>query len=176
MLSPGQCEEIVYYPFPYFVFCAIAFTVVLIAECRNSSSSFKDSFLAFLGIAEFCAWATFTVFCYLKQNLSYTTYGAIIAVGTYLILNLTFAIVHSCKIIKSNDPYRVLMQRSNCVRLFSYLVSFKFSSIAVSNLCQAQRFKGEYTPQNYKDFNAFLLVFMLSAYPLMMACCVYHLI
>ncbi len=45
----------------------------------------------------------------------------------------------------------------------------------MSNLCTAKRFKGEYTAQDYKDFNVFLLVFMLTAYPLMMVCCVYHL-
>lgn len=153
-----------------------AFLVVLVAECRNSSSSFKDSFLAFLGLAEFGAWVTFTVFCYLKQNLTYTTYGCFISVGIYLLLNLIFAIVHSCKIIKGNQSYRELMASSKCMRASSYLVSFKFSAISVSNLCNANRFKGEYTAQNEKDFNVFLLVFMVTAYPLMMVCCVYHLI
>ena len=148
MFSAGRCEEIVYWPFPFIVYSSFAFLVVLIAECRNSSSDFKEGFLALLGIAEFGAWITFTVLSFYKQGLSITKYFNIIAIGSYALLNIIFAVVHSCKIIRSNPQYKVLMASSKCVRLFSYLVSFKFAAISVSNLCQSKQFKGEYTAQN----------------------------
>jgi hypothetical protein len=53
----------------------------------------------------------------------------------------------------------------------SYIFSFKFSLLLVSKLCNARRFSGDYKPSNWKEYNKFVIVFVVFPYPLMLASC-----
>ena len=57
--------------------------------------------------------------------------------------------------------------------LISYVISFKFSLILVSNFCGARRLKGDYSAMNWKQFNRFSLAYCLAPYACMMFSCIY---
>jgi hypothetical protein len=61
---------------------------------------------------------------------------------------------------------------STCfISAISYLFSFKFSLLLVSKFCNARRFSGDYKPSNWKEYNKFVIVFVVIPYPLMLASC-----
>lgn len=57
--------------------------------------------------------------------------------------------------------------------LISYLFSFKFSLILVSNFCGSRRLQGDYSAMNWKQFNRFSLAYCLAPYACMMGACIY---
>ena len=61
------------------------------------------------------------------------------------------------------------------IRLFSYFFSFKMSLILVSYFCMKPRFKGDYSQNNWRQFNKFSLAFLILCYPTMMFACGYFL-
>ena len=56
------------------------------------------------------------------------------------------------------------------------MISFKFSLILVSYFWLRPRLKGDYSAQNWKQFNKFALSFIVIPYPMMMLSCGYVLI
>ena len=51
------------------------------------------------------------------------------------------------------------------------MISFKLSLLLVSKFCNCRRFSGDYKPSNWKEYNKFIIVFVIFPYPLMLASC-----
>jgi hypothetical protein len=43
--------------------------------------------------------------------------------------------------------------------------------LLVSKCCNATRFSGDYKPSNWKEYNKFVIVFVMFPYPIMLASC-----
>ena len=103
---------------------------------------------------------------------------AALAAMIYVCINCVHAILHPRYMVPNAlDSYKKVLANYACgsafARAISYLLSFKFSLILVSNFFGSDRLKGDYSAMNWKQFNRFSLFFCLLPFPCMMASCIY---
>ena len=182
-MPDGTCREEVFWVFP-FVGMAIVFLIVIgIAECIwKQDSNFKESLIAFWSLLEVFAWATFIYLVYDRTGeLNLTLYLAALACLFYVCLNTVHAIWHPRYMVPTAlYSYKQLLTNYKCgtfiARAISYIITFKFSLILVSSLCGSKRLKGDYSAMNWKHFNRFSLVFIITSWPAMMGSCAYFIV
>ena len=114
----------------------------------------------------------------MKIGQSEATGLAVLAALLYVCINCVHAIIHPRYMVPNTmDSYKNLMKNYACgtglARTMSYLITFKFSLVLVSNFCGSKRLKGDYSAMNWKQFNRFSLFFCIFPYTCMMASCVY---
>lgn len=157
------------------------FIIILLSEIfTKTESRFKEAFIALLSIPELMAWVTFLIFNFARRGAGGSFALALIALVIYGVLNFVHAIVHPRQMVpNSMSSYKSVnknyMFTSYLTRLISYCCSFKYSLLLISYFCKMKRFKGDYSPLNWKQFNRFSLAFVIIPYPTMMFACGYHL-
>jgi hypothetical protein len=148
------CYLKVFYPFPWLCMGFIMFICIAISECvTKAESRFKEAFIALVCLPELGAWVTYIVFLFytvgykeVKQANPLTNMQtkvpaglALIALGTYMVINFIHALIHPRKMIpNSAASYKSMAQKQSCTTHYhacvSYLLSFKYSLILVSYL------------------------------------------
>jgi len=177
-----RCVELVFWPFPWVLFAAICFCITAVSECRTKGvSKFKETMIAMLGLAEVGSWLTFLIFSAHRQGFRYPAIGCVIAIIFYGILNTVHAFIHTRKMIpETPKSYKQIMTNfkttSLIIRLISYTVSFKFSMILISYFLLRPRLKGDYDGKQDLQFNIFILVFLLTAFPMIISACLSYLL
>ena len=167
------------------------FVLIGISEIYTKAESrFKEAFIALVSLPEIFAWITYIVFLFaeigyksfkLQNNfLRVPTMLAVLAFGTYCLINFSHALMHPRKMVPNAMPsYQVLVEHHKGTTRFhwaiSYLVSFKYSLILVSYMWNQPQYKGDYSAANWIQFNRISFSVVFISYPLMMASCCYFL-
>ena len=155
-MNGDECREEIFWYFPFVGSAFLFFIIISISECATKrASNFKESLIAFWSLPEVGSWGCLIYLMYEKVGQSETFYLAALAAMIYICINLVHAIVHPRYMVPSaQESYQKLSRDYPCgtcfARFLSYLLSFKFSLLLVSNFCGSNRLKGDYTAANWR--------------------------
>ena len=179
IVNGNECREEIFWYFPFVGTALVFFILISISECATKrASNFKESLIAFWSLPEVGSWGYLIYLMWLRIGQSEATALAALAALMYVCINCVHAIIHPRYMVPNTlDSYKKLMKNYACgtglARTISYLISFKFSLVLVSNFFGSNRLKGDYSAMNWKQFNRFSLFFCLFPYTCMMASCGY---
>lgn len=182
IVNGDECREEIYWYFPFVGSAFIFFIMISISECATKrASNFKESLIAFWSLPEVGSWVCVIYFMYEKVGQSVPTMLAALAALIYFCINSVHAIIHPRYMVPdSPEQYKKVISDYPCgscfARFISYLLSFKFSLILVSNFCGSSRLKGDYSATNWRQFNRFSVFFCMLPYSCMMVACTYFIL
>lgn len=108
-----------------------------------------------MSIPELFSWITFLAFYQARKGAGGSFAIGLCGILIYAVLNLIHAIVHPRQMIpQSMSSYKAVNKNyrfsSFLIKTTSYCCSFKYSLLMVSYFCVRPRFKGDYSPANWK--------------------------
>jgi hypothetical protein len=140
---------------------AVCITIIFKRETK-----FRESSIALICWVELGAWLAAIVYF---SGLGQILMG--VALGLHVLTNGCFVMVHEKLIFPRGDAYyqEVVMtehkKHARCVMLSSFLFTFKFQHILLSNLAEKERYAGDFTDECWRVWNKFALVYILLIYP-----------
>ena len=177
IVNGDECREEIFWPFPFVGTAFLFFILISISELvTKRKSNFKESLIAFWSLPEIGAWGTVIYFMFDKIGQSEATALAALGALMHVCINVVHAIIHPRYMVPVTlDSYKKIRKDYPCgsgfAMFLSYLLSFKFSLILVSNFFGSDRLKGDYSAMNWKQFNRFSLFFCLFPFTCMIAAC-----
>ena len=160
---------------------AIIIIAILLTVIFRTQTKFLKSVIAFIAIPEILSWIwlAYILFFY-GQNILifYVVFGAI---SLHIILNISYGIVHKKSLIfKADNEYRTFIRRykgcNNATLFSSTIFTFKFHLISQSFCLSSRHLKGIWNLEAWKVWNRITFIYLLTAFPAIMAACAWELI
>lgn len=170
LTGDNTCESSNSYPFPFLIASFLMTLTVCFFILFKRETKFREGTIALVSWVEIACWITCAaLFGGVPQILM------ILAVVFYFLFNNVFGVIHEKHIFPRSDAYYqevVVTEHKKHARLViiaSFVVTFKFQHILLSNILQKERYSGDFNMDCWRIWNKFALVYLLTFYPLVMA-------